>query len=37
MRERAELVDGRVEFVDREGGGVLVRLTVPVLGEETHA
>jgi signal transduction histidine kinase len=37
MRERAELVNGRVEFIDREGGGVLVRLTVPVLQEETHA
>jgi len=29
MRERAELVNGRVEFLDREGGGALVRLTVP--------
>jgi signal transduction histidine kinase len=37
MRERAELVNGRVEFIDREGGGVLVRLTVPVAPEETHA
>jgi signal transduction histidine kinase len=37
MRERAELVNGRVEFIDREGGGVLVRLTVPVVPEETHA
>jgi signal transduction histidine kinase len=35
MRERAELVNGRVEFIGREGGGVLVRLTVPV-PEETH-
>jgi len=37
MRERAELVNGRVEFIDREGGGVLVRLTVPMPPEETHA
>jgi signal transduction histidine kinase len=29
MRERAELVNGRVEFIEREGGGALVRLTVP--------
>lgn len=29
MRERAELVNGRVEFLDAEGGGTLIRLTVP--------
>ncbi len=29
MRERAELVNGQVEFIKREGGGALVRLTVP--------
>ena len=29
MRERAELVNGRVEFLERAGGGALVRLTVP--------
>jgi signal transduction histidine kinase len=29
MRERAELVNGQVEFLAREGGGALVRLTVP--------
>jgi signal transduction histidine kinase len=29
MRERAELVNGRVEFLPREGGGTLVRMTVP--------
>jgi signal transduction histidine kinase len=29
MRERAELVNGQVEFIQREGGGALVRLTVP--------
>jgi signal transduction histidine kinase len=29
MRERAELIHGSVEFVDVDGGGALVRLTVP--------
>jgi len=29
MRERAELVNGQVEFLDRAGNGALVRLTVP--------
>ena len=29
MRERAELVSGRVEFLDAEGGGTLIRMTVP--------
>jgi len=29
MRERAELVNGRVEFLNAEGGGTLIRLTVP--------
>lgn len=29
MRERAELVNGRVEFLNAEGGGTLVRMTVP--------
>jgi signal transduction histidine kinase len=29
MRERAELVNGRVEFLAAEGGGTLVRMTVP--------
>ncbi len=37
MRERAEMVKGRVEFLDREGGGALVRLTVPLAPEEAHA
>jgi signal transduction histidine kinase len=32
MRERAELVNGQVEFLAREGGGALVRLTVPTPG-----
>ena len=30
MRERAELVNGRVEFLAAEGGGTLIRMTVPV-------
>jgi signal transduction histidine kinase len=34
MRERAELLNGRVEFVDRSEGGALVRLTVPTEPEE---
>lgn len=29
MRERAELVNGRVEFLNAEGGGTLIRMTVP--------
>jgi signal transduction histidine kinase len=37
MRERAEMVNGRVEFLDRDGGGALVRLTVPVAPEGAHA
>jgi signal transduction histidine kinase len=37
MRERAELVNGRIEFLPRTGGGALVRLTVPLSVEETHA
>jgi signal transduction histidine kinase len=37
MRERAELVNGRLEFLDRNGCGSLVRLTVPLSAEEIHA
>ncbi|MGO9258585.1 MAG: sensor histidine kinase [Bryobacteraceae bacterium] len=29
MRERAELVKGRLEFLEAEGGGVLIRIAVP--------
>jgi len=29
MRERAELVNGRVEVLNAEGGGTLIRMTVP--------
>jgi signal transduction histidine kinase len=37
MRERAELVNGHIEFLSREGGGALVRVTVPMTTEEAHA
>ncbi len=37
MRERAGLVNGQIEFLPRSGGGALVRLTVPLSAEETHA
>ncbi len=37
MRERAELVGGRIEFVEGPGGGALVRISVPVSPEEVHA
>jgi signal transduction histidine kinase len=36
MRERAEMLNGAIEFLPREGGGALVRLTVPLAPEETH-
>ncbi len=32
MRERAELVNGRAEFLEAEGGGALVRIAVPSPG-----
>jgi signal transduction histidine kinase len=35
MRERAELLNGRIEFL--EHGGALVRLTVPLESREAHA
>ncbi len=37
MRERTELVNGAIEFLDREPGGSLVRVTVPMSPKETHA
>jgi signal transduction histidine kinase len=37
MRERAELLNGSIEFLERSGGGALVRLTVPINAEEAHA
>lgn len=36
MRERAELLNGSIEFLERSGGGALVRLTVPLSAEEAH-
>jgi signal transduction histidine kinase len=35
MRERAELMNGRIEYLAATGGGALVRLTVP-LGNHSH-
>ena len=37
MRERADLVHGRLELLSGKGGGALVRLTVPAALQETHA
>jgi signal transduction histidine kinase len=37
MRERAELVHGRIELLRGETGGALVRLTVPLAPKEAHA
>jgi len=37
MRERAQLVHGALEFLKSESGGLLVRLTVPLAAQETHA
>jgi signal transduction histidine kinase len=41
MRERAELMEGFIEFLDSPAGGALVRVTVPAplvpAPEETHA
>jgi signal transduction histidine kinase len=41
MSERAELMEGRIEFLDSPGGGALVRVTIPArpvpTPEETHA
>lgn len=38
MRERAEIVGGRIEFLEASNGrGVLVRFTVPAVKEERHA
>ena len=36
MRERAELVHGKLDLLKAEAGGVLVRLTVPLAPEEAH-
>lgn len=37
MRERAEIIGGRIEFLPGEHGGALVRLTVPINSAEAHA
>jgi signal transduction histidine kinase len=37
MRERAELVNGTIEFANGEKGGVLVRITVPLASQVSHA
>jgi signal transduction histidine kinase len=37
MRERAELVNGTVEFLAGASGGALVRMSVPLEPEEVHA
>lgn len=37
MRERAELVNGAIEFAKGEKGGVLVRITVPLAPQVSHA
>lgn len=36
MRERAELINGTIEFLEQGGGGALVRLTAPIAREEPH-
>jgi len=37
MRERAEMLSGRIEFLPGRAGGALVRITAPVAREEAHA
>jgi signal transduction histidine kinase len=37
MRERAELVNGSIEFAKGEKGGVLVRITVPLASQAANA
>ena len=37
MRERAELVAGRVEFLESENGGTLIRMTLPARANEDTA
>ncbi len=37
MRERADLIHGRIEFLNRAGGGAIVRLTAPLAAAEAHA
>jgi signal transduction histidine kinase len=37
MRERAEMLSGKIEFLPGRAGGALVRITAPVAREEAHA
>jgi signal transduction histidine kinase len=37
MRERAEMVNGSIEFLSGRNGGALVRVTAPLTREEAHA
>jgi signal transduction histidine kinase len=37
MRERAELVNGTIEFLSGAGGGAVVRVTIPMAMDTTHA
>lgn len=37
MRERVEIVGGRIEFLQGAGGGALVRIIVPAAAQEAHA
>ena len=37
MRERADLVKGRLELLEPAAGGLLVRLTAPLGKEAAHA
>jgi signal transduction histidine kinase len=37
MRERAELLDGRITFERPDGGGTRVRLSIPKQTPESHA
>jgi len=37
MRERAELIDGTIEFLKQDGGGALVRLSISMAPEQQHA
>ena len=37
MRERAEMLNGKIEFLPGRAGGALVRMTAPVAREEAHA
>lgn len=37
MRERAEMLSGKIEFLPGRAGGALVRIIAPVVREEAHA